>query len=94
MADIPNSKNNERSNVERPNFQESLQWKMKIEKMKGQNSLISKGKYENWQNCEWCEILDGRTISKFANFLNFDCFPNWKNYENLLIYQFGKFKKI
>ena len=40
MADILNLKINERTNVERPNLQKSLQYKMKF---------ISKGKYENRQ---------------------------------------------
>ena len=31
---------------------------------------ISKSKYENWQNYEYCEISKGRTKSKFANFWN------------------------
>ena len=29
---------------------------------------IAKGKYENWQNFEWCGIFKGRIITKFANF--------------------------
>ena len=33
-------------------------------------------KYENWQNSEWCGISNRRTIQKFANFWNFDSFPN------------------
>ena len=67
---------------------------MKIEKIKRRNSFISKGKYENWQNCEWCEISNGQTIPKFFNFLNFDSFPKWKNSENLLIFQFRKFQEL
>ena len=55
---------------------------MKIEKIKRRNSFISKSKYENRQNCEWCEISNGQTILKFVNFLDFDSFPNWKNFEN------------
>ena len=30
----------------------------------------------------------------FINFLNFDSFPNWKNSENLLIFEFRKFLKF
>ena len=56
---------NELANVERLNLRKSLQSKMKF---------ISK--YENWQNCEWCGISNGRTIPKFANFWNFDNFSN------------------
>ena len=33
------------------------------------------------KRCEWCKISNGRTIPKFANFSNFDSFPNEK--ENL-----------
>ena len=67
MADISNLKINKRANVEQPNLRELLQQKMKF---------ISNGKYGNRQNCEWCGISNGRTIPKFANFLNFDNFPN------------------
>ena len=55
---------------------ESLQQKMKIQKIKRQDSFISKEKYENWQNCENCRISNGQTIAKFTNFWNFDSFPN------------------
>ena len=51
--------------------------------------FISKGKYENRENCEWCGISNGRSIPKFANFWNFDSFPNFQNYENLLIFRVG-----
>ena len=67
---------------------------MKIEKIKRRNSFISKDKYENRQNCEWCGISNAQTIPKFVNFLNFDSFPNWKNSENLLIFQVVKFRKF
>ena len=40
-----------------------------------------KGHYENWQNYEWCGISNRRAIPQFANFWNFDNFPNKK--ENL-----------
>ena len=40
---------------------------------------ISKGKYENSRNSEWCRILDEQTISKFANFWNFNNFRIEKN---------------
>ena len=63
MADISNLKINERAIVERPNLWESLQEKMKF---------ISKGKIKIGK------IANGRTIPKFANFWNFDNFPNQK----------------
>ena len=44
---------------------ESLKWEMKIKKLKRWSSFISKGKYENWRNCEKCEISNRRTIPKF-----------------------------
>ena len=65
MSDISNLKIKKRANVERPNLRESLQQKMKF---------ISKGKYENQQNREWCIISNGRATPKFANFSNFDSF--------------------
>ena len=34
--------------------------------------FTSNGKYENRQSCEWCGISNGRIISKFSNFWNFD----------------------
>ena len=43
MANISNLKINERSKVERPILGKSLQYKMKIEKIKRRNSFISKG---------------------------------------------------
>ena len=46
MADVSNLKIIECLNVERPNLRESLQNKMKTEKIKHSN-FISKGKYEN-----------------------------------------------
>ena len=46
-----------------------------------ENEINIKGQYENWQNWRWCGISNGRTIPKFANFLNSDNFPNQK--ENL-----------
>ena len=55
---------------------ESLQQKMKIEKIKRRNSFISKDKYENWRNCEYCGISNRQIIPKFTNFWNFDSFPN------------------
>ena len=59
MADISNSKINERENVERPNLWESLRSKMKFI-WKGK---IKIGKIANGVN--------GRIIPKFANFWNF-----------------------
>ena len=53
---------------------------MKIEKIKRRNSFISKDKYENRQNCEWCGISNGQTIPKFE-----------LKFVNLLIFQFRKF---
>ena len=51
MSDISNLKINERSNVERPNLPESLQWKIKIKNMTGRNAFIAiQDKYENQQN--------------------------------------------
>ena len=47
MADISNFEINKDSNLERPNLQELLKWKIKIQKIKRRNSFISKGKYEN-----------------------------------------------
>ena len=63
MANISNLKMKERANVERPNLRESLQ-------------IYIKGQYENRPNCEWCGISNERIIPKFANFRNFDNFPN------------------
>ena len=55
MSDISNLKINERSNVERPNLPESLQWKIKIKNMTGRNAFIAiQDKYENQQNWKWC----------------------------------------
>ena len=68
--------------------------KIEIEKIKRRHSFISKGKYKNRQNYEWYGISNRRTISKFANFWNFDRFPNWKNSEHLLIFQFGEFQQF
>ena len=41
-----------------------------------ENKIYDKGQYENRQNCEWCRISNERTITKFADFWNFDNFPN------------------
>ena len=38
--------------------------------------LESSSKCENWRNCEWYGISNGRTIPKFGNFGNFDSFIN------------------
>ena len=46
------------------------------------------------EKCEWCEISNGRTIPKFANCRNFNSLAKWKNVENFLIFQFGKFQKF
>ena len=99
MANISNLQSNERLDVKRPNLRESLQSKMKIEKIKRRNPLISKGKYENRQNCKWCEILNRRAITKLANFWNFDSFLIWKilkfsnlgNYKNLYFEKLANF---
>ena len=50
MTNISNLKIREHSNVERPKLR--LIVIVKIEKIKLRNSFISKGKYENRQNCE------------------------------------------
>ena len=73
MADVSNLKINERLNLP-----ELLQQKMKIKKINFPKFIyyILKGKDENWQDCEWCEIPNGQTIRKFANFWNFDSFKN------------------
>ena len=47
MADVSNLKINERSNVERPNLRVT-----KIANKNWESWFISKGKYENSQNCE------------------------------------------
>ena len=86
MADTTNLKINERSNVEQPNLRESLQYQMKIEKIKRRNSFISKGKYENRQNSKI------QTIPKFANCRNFDSFPNWKNSKIFLFLEILSFQ--
>ena len=67
MADISNLKINERAIVKRPNIRESLQQKMKF---------ILEGNIKNQKNCKSCGISNGRIISKFDNFWNFDNFPN------------------
>ena len=41
-----------------------------------ENKIYIKGQYENRKNCEWCVISNEQTITKFANFWNFDNFPN------------------
>ena len=46
--------------------------------------------YKKWKN----ESENKRTISKFANFWNFDSFLNWKNSEKLLIFRVVKFWKL
>ena len=66
MANILNLTINKRANVKRLNLRV-----ITIE-----NEIYIKGQYENWQNCEWCEISNGRTILKFSNFWNSDNFPN------------------
>ena len=67
MVDISNLKINERSNVERPNLRVT-----EIGNKNWEHWFISKGKYENWQNYEKCEMSNGRTIPKLpiseANF--------------------------
>ena len=67
---------------------------MKIKKRKSLNSLISKDKYENRQNCEQCGISNEEIIQKFPNFWNFDSFQNVKNSENLIIFEVVKFWKF
>ena len=64
---------------------------------------ISKIKYENWQNYEWCGISNGRTKPKFANFRNqimafqiekkFQKFHKFYNFENHRISIIDKVKK-
>ena len=73
---------------------ESLQQKMKIEKIKRRNSFISNGKYENRQNCEQCGISNAQAIPKFAHFRNFDSFTNSKNSKIFKTFQFRKFPKF
>ena len=41
-----------------------------------EDEIYIKGQYENRKKFEWCGILNGRTIPKFANFWNFDNFLN------------------
>ena len=89
MDDVSDLKINERSDVEWPNLRVT-----KIENKKWDNWFISMCKYENWQNCEECGISNGQTISKFANFLVLDSIPNWKNSNNLLIFQAVKLWKL
>ena len=40
------------------------------------NEIFIKEQYENRQNFKCSRISNGRTIPKFANFWNFDNFPN------------------
>ena len=47
MADVSNLKINERTNVERLNLRVA-----KIGNKNCENGFITKGKYENWRNCE------------------------------------------
>ena len=54
--------------------------------MKSRNLFTAKDKYGNGENCEWCGISNGRTITRLDNFLNFDSFPNYNNYANLFIF--------
>ena len=66
---------------------------LKISKIHGRtyesrNSFITKGEEENRPNCKLFGISNGRTISKFVNFLNFNSFVNLKKSENSLIFQF------
>ena len=93
MADISNLKIEERSNVERLLLRVPITNNETWED-KESNSFISKGKYKNRQNCEWCEISNGRTIPKFANFRNFNNFPNFKNSEIFLNFWSCKSLKI
>ena len=88
MADILNFKINDRSNGRTCKSQYNRKWKLR------RNSFISKGKYDNRQNCKGREISNGQTIPKFANFWNFDSFPNWKNSEILKNFQVLKLWKF
>ena len=55
------------------------------------NSLYIEG--QMWES-EKRGISNGQTIPKLPNFWNFDGFPNWKNSENLLIFQVVKLWKF
>ena len=89
MADVPNLKINERSNVERPNS-----WVIEIENKNWESLFISKSIYENWKKFEKCGISKGRTIRKLTIFGTKFWFSQLKNFRNLLIFHFGKFKKL
>ena len=64
MADVTNLKFNKRSNVEQAILQVT-----NVENQNWENWFISKGKYENWQNCELCGVSNGQTILKLPIFL-------------------------
>ena len=38
--------------------------------------ILVKKKFHSLSRLEWCEISNGQTIPKFANFWNFESFPN------------------
>ena len=63
MVDVENLKINKRLDVKGTNLRIT-----KIGNQIWENWFISKGKYENWQNCEQCEISNRQKISKFPIF--------------------------
>ena len=74
-------KENEKTNkvqMQKGRTYESLKQKKIYLKIYIQNLFIISIyiKNENGQNCEWCRILNGRTISIFVDFWNFNIFPN------------------
>ena len=70
---------------------------MKTEKIKRRNSFISKGKYEaNMRIDKNASSAKYRMDKQFQNSLIFEIssFLNWKNSENLLVFQVVKFWKF
>ena len=53
-------------------------------------------KRQIWESAKFqvARNIESTKIPEFANFFNFDSFPNWKNSENLLIFQLRKFLKF
>ena len=84
MTDLLNLKINEHSNVEQPNLQVTT-----IENFKGRNLFISKGKYENWRNCDYCGIKNSENLL-ISQFRKFQKFPKFYNSKNVLKFIFRK----
>ena len=85
MADALNLIIRECLNVELPNLRGNGNWEDKTSKL-----IYIKG--EIWDSIKLRANIELTNDKRLANFLNFDSSRNWKNSENLLIFQFGKSK--